>query len=150
MRGATCKNQNCETCELISIHTPHAGSDQMQSLPLDAKINFNPHSPCGERLFTSLSVVSSSLFQSTLPMRGATHSERFIVFITSKFQSTLPMRGATLISLIFLMTQNLFQSTLPMRGATYKEVYIYDVFKFQSTLPMRGATDFAYKISFAS
>ena len=35
-------------------------------------INFNPHSPCGERPATCVISGSVSLFQSTLPLRGAT------------------------------------------------------------------------------
>ena len=34
--------------------------------------NFNPHSPCGERLTTSRNGSPISEFQSTLPLRGAT------------------------------------------------------------------------------
>ena len=57
---------------IISIHTPHAGSDKIY-LGQDFQ---------------------NSRFQSTLPMRGVT-----IGFLTipirSEFQSTLPMRGVT-------------------------------------------------------
>ena len=35
--------------------------------------NFNPRSPCGERRPRPLSVPMCSLFQSTLPVRGATY-----------------------------------------------------------------------------
>ena len=57
---------------LISIHTPHAGSDNIW-------INVD-----------SL----KKRFQSTLPMRGATVCFQFQRLLLS-FQSTLPMRGAT-------------------------------------------------------
>ena len=79
------------------------------------------------------------IFQSTLPMRGATLSERNI-YRLSIFQSTLPMRGATGFSLI-KPDFHLFQSTLPMRGATGVCILLISIHrKFQSTLPMRGAT----------
>ena len=57
--------------------------------------NFNPRSPHGERLFSTLRKSSRFLFQSTLPARGATiwkyhHTVTFLAF-----QSTLPARGAT-------------------------------------------------------
>ena len=80
---------------IISIHTPPAGSDNWwfrafrpsrnfnphspcgerpglrnPTKPLSAY--FNPHSPCGERRWTVPSSVDSVLFQSTLPLRGAT------------------------------------------------------------------------------
>ena len=57
----------------ISIHTPHAGSDCKLSTVLAKSMNFNPHSPCGERLLPAVNSFGIDLFQSTLPMRGATH-----------------------------------------------------------------------------
>ena len=80
---------------MISIHTPHAGSDtkaffdrlsksEFQStLPMRGATTmvisfpltpgyFNPHSPCGERLAFLISLFVVVQFQSTLPMRGAT------------------------------------------------------------------------------
>ena len=36
-------------CGVISIHTPHAGSDYIIKAISQAFMNFNPHSPCGER-----------------------------------------------------------------------------------------------------
>ena len=33
----------------ISIHTPHAGSDRLFVGSMYGIIHFNPHSPCGER-----------------------------------------------------------------------------------------------------
>ena len=78
----------------ISIHAPHAGSDE-SCPPLKLHVG---------------------LFQSTLPMRGATrqasHGGQH-----GQFQSTLPMRGATE-RLVNIDTNEEFQSTLPMRGAT--------------------------------
>ena len=60
----------------ISIHTPLAGSDR-QCCPHDSRVrNFNPHSPCGERPTAWRTVQSSSEFQSTLPLRGATPNGR--------------------------------------------------------------------------
>ena len=124
----------------ISIHTPHAGSDRISLWVLLPERYFNPHSPCGERrrYFTKLHTTSE--FQSTLPMRGATptytrcgtfcqyfnpHSpcgERRVRLSYDKhmdeFQSTLPMRGATAHFSPHQMAYSLFQSTLPMRGAT--------------------------------
>ena len=86
--------ENAESA-VISIHTPLAGSDNWwfrafrpsrnfnphspcgerpglrnPTKPLSAY--FNPHSPCGERRWTVPSSVDSVLFQSTLPLRGAT------------------------------------------------------------------------------
>ena len=79
----------------ISIHTPHAGSDCEQLLLVVTNLHFNPHSPCGERLFTGHTDPRAQVFQSTLPMRGATEVFRNIHVQNQRFQSTLPMRGAT-------------------------------------------------------
>ena len=62
-------------------------------------------------------MASSTVFQSTLPLRGATKR----VWASNNleiFQSTLPLRGATFAALA-AFRQNQFQSTLPLRGATW-------------------------------
>ena len=79
----------------ISIHAPRTGSDNR---------------------WASLSV-GVSVFQSTLPARGAT-SEVSREITSSKFQSTLPARGATQRAAAEGIGIQ-FQSTLPARGATY-------------------------------
>ena len=56
----------------ISIHTPLAGSDQVLFPEPGSPLNFNPHSPCGERQFKLAYPLSYDKFQSTLPLRGAT------------------------------------------------------------------------------
>ena len=102
---------------IISIHTPHAGSDA------------EPCPECGSIDYISIHTPHAGSDPCTIhsrPKRGA-------------FQSTLPMRGATCVQCLFFFL-NLFQSTLPMRGATLtlQTAVLYCV--FQSTLPMRGAT----------
>ena len=56
----------------ISIHTPLAGSDYAARVVHGEHVDFNPHSPCGERPNHSRSIQQSLTFQSTLPLRGAT------------------------------------------------------------------------------
>jgi len=103
------------------------------------------------------------LFQSTLPIRGATNSSMRIPLFQDGFQSTLPIRGATMsfrtsrpflrISIhaphtgsdsepfaSFLTGTKQFQSTLPIRGATTAGGNLTILELFQSTLPIRGAT----------
>ncbi len=60
--------------DLISIHTPHAGSDGIRSYVYAVRLG---------------------TFQSTLPMRGATTGGEGWK-PKGQFQSTLPMRGATM------------------------------------------------------
>ncbi len=58
--------------EGISIHAPHAGSDGWHTGNKRVPVHFNPRSPCGERPAHRGYLSISSIFQSTLPMRGAT------------------------------------------------------------------------------
>ena len=55
---------------------------------------FNPLSPCGERRQDHVVDLTKMVFQSTLPMRGETHLQRYRQN-WERFQSTLPMRGET-------------------------------------------------------
>ena len=82
----------------ISIHAPRVGSD-FQLLPGNTSSHhFNPRSPCGERPLRPLRPLSAlnTLFQSTLPVWGATIS-LYKPQRRSAFQSTLPVWGATLV-----------------------------------------------------
>ena len=123
----------------ISIHAPRAGSDNIRPNLFATLPDFNPRSPCGERLDLRGIKIGKYIFQSTLPVRGATA----IILIpvgTEEFQSTLPVRGAT-IQQFPANAARKFQSTLPVRGATITRFQnISNPIKFQSTLPVRGAT----------
>ena len=78
----------------ISIHAPLAGSDEASPRRTSRTSNFNPRSPCGERQAGMSNYISEIIFQSTLPLRGATLFATPAV-IAALFQSTLPLRGAT-------------------------------------------------------
>ena len=57
----------------ISIHAPRVGSDvPVFIFMLIGSYHFNPRSPCGERLSVALAINGEPLFQSTLPVWGAT------------------------------------------------------------------------------
>ena len=79
-------------------------------------VNFNPHSPCGER-------------------RGF-RRQRLAVHISIH----TPLAGSDWLIVSWSVTVRVFQSTLPLRGATFllDNRSIYGL--FQSTLPLRGAT----------
>ena len=51
MRGATDADLKYAKARQISIHAPHAGSDVGSASLVAETIDFNPRSPCGERLF---------------------------------------------------------------------------------------------------
>ena len=117
MRGATkSKPQRLDSRD-ISIHAPLAGCDSLYMVkqmirylfqsthPLrgatikDGKLvqaagDFNPRTPCGVRLISSVRATRSRRFQSTHPLRGAT----LLLLLCKRvfaFQSTHPLRGAT-------------------------------------------------------
>ena len=164
MRGATVSLMILSMYIFISIHTPHAGSDQTGSRYRSQWIcNFNPHSPCGERPLSVFVASSFLLFQSTLPMRGATSIFPMLIWLSTHFNPHSPCGERPFRSLLHFIIFE-FQSTLPMRGATSNSIYspylcghfnphspcgerrifckvCFCCCQFQSTLPMRGATD---------
>ena len=161
VRGATSLQIRGDSMEPISIHAPRAGSDGNPHRVKECPYDFNPRSPCGERRIAHLGWKCDLLFQSTLPVRGATLWTQCSM-ILFRFQSTLPVRGATFTVWLSDLLDDLFQSTLPVRGATFlafhsltvKNISIHapragsDAERlklralaiFQSTLPVRGAT----------
>ena len=58
---------------VISIHAPRAGSDLVPGCLGHRPSYFNPCSPCGERPLKRSFSRLSTLFQSMLPVRGATY-----------------------------------------------------------------------------
>ena len=73
VRGATLPTLDYQPSAGISIHAPRAGSDaKMDENAVKEEKYFNPRSPCGERLFCCALWRVCFIFQSTLPVRGAT------------------------------------------------------------------------------
>ncbi len=79
---------------IISIHTPHAGSDVRPCHQSRLLRHFNPHSPCGERPASFSLCQRLSYFN---PHSPCGERQTIFSFVPSSFvfQSTLPMRGAT-------------------------------------------------------
>ena len=74
MRGATLSSlQGFEPGLYFNPRSP-CGERRRISCAVTVKKYFNPRSPCGERLFLFVQNFVLALFQSTLPMRGATNS----------------------------------------------------------------------------
>ena len=68
---------------LISIHAPRVGSDPADCGAYKQDNHFNPRSPCGERHITFSNIRLGFIFQSTLPVWGATakmHRFFFCIF----------------------------------------------------------------------
>ena len=154
---------------LISIHAPRTGSDYQGNGRYPGCLHFNPRSPYGERRLSLPREARPSLFQSTLPVRGATSTsmptERFVKISihaprtgSDSYKSTNPLSVAgisihaprtgsdpELIEAIPVIVE--FQSTLPVRGATSTAYRTFWRKIFQSTLPVRGATELRKQIA---
>ena len=78
----------------ISIHTPLAGSDATTCTATIAYKDFNPHSPCGERPPASTPSTSRTYFNPHSPC-GERRWSLTLLRVCWIFQSTLPLRGAT-------------------------------------------------------
>ena len=121
-------------------HTP-CGVRQGSSIAITARGHFNPRTPCGVRQRTSDLCSTASLFQSTHPLRGATHALCRATIRADQFQSPHPLRGATV--MILMRTSSAGISIhAPHAGCdrTFSgSFFVTSV--FQSTHPMRGATE---------
>ena len=80
--------------------------------------NFNPRSPWGERRLPLHPCHGRFIFQSTLPVGGATTAKISINRLTGNFNPRSPWGERPIKRLIKLITIT-FQSTLPVGGATH-------------------------------
>ncbi len=124
----------------ISIHAPRVGSDDFSEKGFREKRYFNPRSPCGERLILMSCTNPNLIFQSTLPVWGAT---RYGLYSggNKQFQSTLPVWGAT-VDLHYSDPAKLkdFNPRSPC-GERPEAIHASRApVIFQSTLPVWGAT----------
>ena len=95
VRGATITTAIPFVLSVISIHAPRAGSDVQALSGIQRFTHFNPRSPCGERPLTLFFLpYSSANFNPRSPC-GERLTLIVLLTISWKFQSTLPVRGAT-------------------------------------------------------
>ena len=104
----------------ISIHALREENDPGTLRLTKRSKNFNPHSPCGERLAYTYATPSLiwTLFQSTLPLRGATRIPRLSGQMIGDFNPHSPCGERRHWRRFQFVRGLLFQSTLPLRGAT--------------------------------
>ena len=79
--------------------------------------DFNPRSPCGERLEGLKQLPDNSIFQPTLPVRGATYMSK-VFDATYSISTHAPRAGSDAIFSLRPSASSRFQPTLPVRGAT--------------------------------
>ena len=125
---------------VISIHTPHAGSDDISWTLRKTQADFNPHSPCGERRYGIRCTAWGRTISIHTPHAGSDLSKAGFTHWLRLFQSTLPMRGATRISLWALLPERYFNPHSPCGERPDIPSTKLQKMAFQSTLPMRGAT----------
>ena len=123
----------------ISIHAPCTGSDPAARLPLPLCCHFNPRSLYGERLLSLLIALPVFIFQSTLPVRGATSPysvEKRIISISIHAPCTGsdPIATRRVSPYLYFNPRSLYGERLGTTGQKAEET------PFQSTLPVRGAT----------
>ena len=70
--GATNEGLHRHRRNRISIHAPRGGSDSILLVITLDFLHFNPRSPWGERRNIDVDAIAAELFQSTLPVGGAT------------------------------------------------------------------------------
>ena len=115
------------------------GSDRVAPGYQLPRFHFNPRSPCGERRTALIVAPMLPVFQSTLPVWGATGGEdqkslgKHISIHAPRVGSDGQLQAGQL-------PVKAFQSTLPVWGATALLLVPLGGLPFQSTLPVWGAT----------
>ena len=138
MRGATARRANWSRCVLISIHTPHAGSDtDGQPMVTPGKISIHtPHAGSDEIDFQPHSPLSISIHtpHAGSDFRPYAHCADIQISIHT------PHAGSDGSICPYCLTLNISIHT-PHAGSdnAVEGIDLGDK-KFQSTLPMRGAT----------
>ncbi len=102
-------------------------------------MHFNPRSPCGERLRRTSGCSGIDLFQSTLPVRGATCTQTRLA-LRRNFNPRSPC-GERRIESRSDGDGNEFQSTLPVRGATCGNMYLAVFAPISIHAPRAGSDD---------
>ena len=146
----------------ISIHAPRVGSDGKLKRLERAKPDFNPRSPCGERLLEMVfrpvllphfnprspcgerrrkvcSPYSPQNFNPRSPC-GERRGLQRVIIGRVPISIHAPRVGSDAVCSFDSIKRLPFQSTLPVWGATCGRTHAYPCQGFQSTLPVWGAT----------
>ena len=127
----------------ISIHAPRVGSDSLVTEPAWLSINFNPRSPCGERLWHNIHLSIFCIFQSTLPVWGATATVLAAV-PAAVISIHAPRVGSDRDSMRRFPHPSHFNPRSPCGERPSLSGSVVPLFLFQSTLPVWGATSSMY------
>ena len=123
----------------ISIHAPRGGRDRPQYWTRPSRAHFNPRSPWGERLPPPPPPSSPTVFQSTLPVGGATDS--YFMQARANMISIHAPRGGSDDYSSFDWCFDGISIHAPRGGSdNLLSVCLRNLSQFQSTLPVGGAT----------
>ena len=137
--GATLEIPAKNSIGFISIHAPRGGSDRSESSEFLRIVYFNPRSPWGERLVALKTQIILFLFQSTLPVGGATVLEDGYYEVQQNFNPRSPWGERPCQHEHIILAQQ-FQSTLPVGGATIF-AQLVDIILVISIHAPRGGSD---------
>ena len=101
--------------------------------------NFNPRSPCGERHSTLMVLDEFIKISIRAPLAGSDIDNVLITAILRIFQSALPLRGATR-TRCRTRRRGCISIRAPLAGSDNSTLAQSTAPKFQSALPLRGAT----------
>ena len=110
----------------LAVHTnfnprsPHGERPAGSPPAMVSASYFNPRSPHGERHSSAPANTSPPGISIHAPRTGSDVCDSVLNSVDSLFQSTLPARGATFGILRCVADLKSFQSTLPARGATWR------------------------------
>ena len=139
MRGATRHLHSNNATADVSIHAPHAGRDAVSFSALPPCGCFNPRAPCGARRRRHAAIGLAVMFQSTRPMRGATHDGE-IDASTGRVSIHAPHAGRDFSVALCSYKRDCFNPRAPCGARHRCGFWQSRSILFQSTRPMRGAT----------
>ena len=139
VRGATSDDTEPPAPPVFQSTRPVRGATSCAGSSAQWPTSFNPRAPCGARLAGADRLREHLPVSIHAPRAGRDAAMSSAAASTSEFQSTRPVRGATFKQSATGRTGG-FQSTRPVRGATVQNAYQGFAKQFQSTRPVRGAT----------
>ena len=101
--------------------------------------DFNPRSPCGERLTAKPTMPFFHIFQSALPLRGATDAIISYTALPTPISIRAPLAGSDCTSAPADNKRAGFQSALPLRGATMYLTVMGNTFSISIRAPLAGS-----------
>ena len=140
MRGATADGVVLRVLLVVSIHAPHAGRDAVRYKSTYRLESFNPRAPCGARQGAKRSTSHCHRFQSTRPMRGATHYTS-CKFYQNSVSIHAPRTGRDRCRAAGSVPASSFNPRAPCGARQRLPAVSRHPLGFQSTRPVWGATD---------